>query len=229
MLARQRRLSLIFWLLAPVALVRRLRRRRSGWTPPTPPGPHAGRNMLVMGISCYYHDSALAVVDDDSIRFAIHEERLSRVKHDARFPVRAIGAALDALQLDINDFDRIVFYEDPAVKLDRLWNQVIDYWSRSRHILDESIPKFVQHKLPVAAQLKKHLNYIGPVAHSSHHRSHAASVFFTSPFERAVVITLDGVGEYETAAVHLGEGNRLTKVRAIHFPDSLGLFYSVFT
>ena len=79
--------------------------------------------MLVMGISCYYHDSALAVVDDDSIRFAIHEERLSRVKHDARFPVRAIGAALDALQLDINDFDRIVFYEDPAVKLDRLWNQ----------------------------------------------------------------------------------------------------------
>jgi len=185
--------------------------------------------MLVMGISCYYHDSALAVVDDDSIRFAIHEERLSRVKHDARFPVRAIGAALDALQLDINDFDRIVFYEDPAVKLDRLWNQVIDYWSRSRHIFDESIPKFVQHKLPVAAQLKKHLNYIGPVAHSSHHRSHAASVFFTSPFGRAVVITLDGVGEYETAAVHLGEGNRLTKVRAIHFPDSLGLFYSVFT
>jgi carbamoyltransferase len=185
--------------------------------------------MLVMGISCYYHDSALAVVDDDSIRFAIHEERLSRVKHDARFSVRAIGAALDALQLDINDFDRIVFYEDPAVKLDRLWNQVIDYWSRSRHIFDESIPKFVQHKLPVAAQLKKHLNYIGPVAHSSHHRSHAASVFFTSPFERAVVITLDGVGEYETAAVHLGEGNRLTKVRAIHFPDSLGLFYSVFT
>ena len=121
--------------------------------------------MLVMGISCYYHDSALAVVDDDAIRFAIHEERLSRVKHDARFPVRAIGAALDALELDINDFDRIVFYEDPAVKLDRLWDQVIDYWPRSRHIFDEGIPKFVQHKLPVAAQLKKHLNYIGPVEH----------------------------------------------------------------
>ena len=115
------------------------------------------------------------------------------------------------------------------MKLDRLWDQVIDYWPRSRHIFDESIPKFVQHKLPVAAQLKKHLNYLGPVEHCSHHRSHAASAFFTSPFERAVVVTLDGVGEYETAAVHLGEGNRLTKVRAIHFPDSLGLFYSVFT
>jgi carbamoyltransferase len=131
--------------------------------------------VLVMGISCYYHDSALAVVDDDSIRFAIHEERLSRVKHDARFPVRAIGAVLDALQLDINDFDRIVFYEDPAVKLDRLWNQVIDYWPRSRRLFDESIPKFVQHKLPVAAQLKKHFNYLGPVEHSSHHRTTAHS------------------------------------------------------
>jgi carbamoyltransferase len=182
-----------------------------------------------MGLSCYYHDSALAVVDDDAVRFAIHEERLSRVKHDARFPVRAIGAALDALDVDINDFDRIVFYEDPAVKLDRLWDQVIDYWPRSRHIFDEGVPKFVQQKLPIAAQLKKHLNYLGPVEHSAHHRSHAASAFFTSPFERAVVVTLDGVGEYETAAVHLGEGNRLTKIRAIHFPDSLGLFYSVFT
>ena len=87
----------------------------------------------------------------------------------------------------------------------------------------------MQHKLPIAAQLKKHLNYLGPVEYSEHHRSHAASAFFTSPFERAVVVTLDGVGEYETAAVHLGEGNRLTKLRSIHFPHSLGLFYSVFT
>jgi carbamoyltransferase len=182
-----------------------------------------------MGISCYYHDSAIAVVDDDEISFAIHEERLSRVKHDARFPVRAIGAALDALELDINDFDRIVFYEDPAVKLRRLWDQVIDYWPRSRRIFDDDIPRFAQHKMPIAVQLRHHFNYLGTVEFSEHHRSHAASAFFTSPFERAIVLTLDGVGEYETAAVHLGEGNRLTKVRAIHFPHSLGLFYSVFT
>ncbi len=185
--------------------------------------------MPVMGISCYYHDSAVALVDDEQIRFAIHEERLSRLKHDARFPVLAIGSALKATGLRINDIDRIVFYEDPKVKLGRLWDQVIDYWPRSRRIFDRDIPGFLQHKLPVAAQLRTHMGYHGAVEFSEHHRSHAASAFFTSPFERSVVVTLDGVGEYETAAVHLGEGNRLTKVRSIHFPHSLGLFYSVFT
>jgi carbamoyltransferase len=182
-----------------------------------------------MGLSCYYHDSAIAVVDDNEIKFAIHEERLSRVKQDARFPVRAIGAALDALEIDINDFDRIVYYEDPSVKLRRLWDQVIDYWPRSQHIFDTAIPRFVQQKMPIAAQLRQHFNYLNPVEFSGHHRSHAASAFFTSPFERAIVLTLDGVGEYDTAAVHLGEGNRLTKQRSIRFPHSLGLFYSVFT
>ena len=185
--------------------------------------------MLVMGISCYYHDSAIAIIDDSEIKFAIHEERLSRLKHDARFPVRAIGSGLDALDLQINDFDRIVFYEDPAVKLKRLWDQVIDYWPRSRRIFDHDIPRFVHHKMPIAAQLRAHFNYIRTVEFSEHHRSHAASAFFTSSFERALVVTIDGVGEYETATVHLGEGNRLTKLRSIHFPHSLGLFYSVFT
>ena len=185
--------------------------------------------MLVMGISCYYHDSAIAVVDEREIKFAIHEERLSRQKHDPRFPVHAIGAALDALGIGINDLDRIVFYEDPQLKLGRLWDQVIDYWPRSRRIFDSDIPRFAQHKMPIAAQLRQHFNYAGEVAFSEHHFSHAASAFFTSPFERAVVVTLDGVGEYETAAVYLGEGNRLTKQKAIHFPHSLGLFYSVFT
>ena len=182
-----------------------------------------------MGISCYYHDSAVALVDDEQIRFAIHEERLSRLKHDARFPVLAIGSALKSSGLRINDIDRIVFYEDPKVKLSRLWDQVVAYWPRSRRIFDRDIPGFLHHKLPVAAQLRTHMGYHGAVEFSEHHRSHAASAFFTSPFERAVVVTLDGVGEYETATVHLGEGNRLTKVRSIHFPHSLGLFYSVFT
>lgn len=185
--------------------------------------------MLVMGISCYYHDSAVALADDSEVRFAIQEERLSRVKHDSRFPVLAIGSALKSSGLGINDIDRIVFYEDPNTKLRRLWDQVIDCWPRSRRIFERDIPGFVHHKLPVAAQLRTHIGFHGPVEFSEHHRSHAASAFFTSPFERAVVVTLDGVGEYETATVHLGEGNRLAKVRSIHFPHSLGLFYSVFT
>ncbi len=129
----------------------------------------------------------------------------------------------------INDLDRIVFYEDPTVKLNRLWDQVINYWPRSRRLFDDDLPRFVHHKMPIADQIRQHLGFHGTIENSEHHRSHAASAFFTSPFHRAVVVTLDGVAEYETATVHLGEGNRLRKMRSIHFPHSLGLFYSVFT
>lgn len=185
--------------------------------------------MLVLGISCYYHDSAVALVDERDIKFAIQEERLSRHKQDSRFPSLALGSALGACGLRINDIDRIVYYEDPGVKLRRIWDQVIDSWPRSRAIYDRELPRFVRDKMPIEQQLRTHFLYAGKVEHSEHHRSHAASAFFTSPFERALVVTIDGVGEYETASVHLGEGNRLTKLRSIHFPHSLGLFYSVFT
>jgi carbamoyltransferase len=185
--------------------------------------------MLVMGISCYYHDSAVAILDDNEIKFAIQEERLSRVKHDPRFPVLAVGSALQACGIGINDLDQIIFYEDPKLKLRRLWDQVIADWPRSRHMFEHEIPRFVQHKFPIARQIQGHLGYRGAISCSAHHRSHAASAFFTSPFERAVIVTVDGVGEFETAAVHLGEGNRLIKIRSLHFPHSLGLFYSVFT
>jgi carbamoyltransferase len=185
--------------------------------------------MLRLGISCYYHDSAVAIVDDSEIKFAIQEERLSRRKHDRRFPALAIAHGLQACGVPINDLASIVFYEDPQLKLKRLWDQVIDYWPRSRRMFEHDIPGFVHHKLPIDAQIRNYMGFQGNIEYSEHHRSHAASAFFTSPFERAVVVTLDGVGEYETASVHLGEGNRLKKQRAIHFPHSLGLFYSVFT
>jgi carbamoyltransferase len=185
--------------------------------------------MLRLGVSCYYHDSAAAIVDDGEIKFAIQEERLSRRKHDRRFPALAIAHGLQACGIRINDLASIVFYEDPQLKLKRLWDQVIDYWPRSRRMFEQDIPGFVHHKLPIDAQIRNYMGFQGNIEYSEHHRSHAASAFFTSPFERAVVVTLDGVGEYETASVHLGEGNRLEKQRSIHFPHSLGLFYSVFT
>ena len=185
--------------------------------------------MRVLGISCYFHDAAAALVDDDAIRFAIQEERLSRHKHDARFPALAIGRALESAGMRVNDLDAIVFYEDPQTKLRRLWDQVLDGWPHSRRMFFEDIPYFHRYKLPIAEQTRKHLGYRGNVVFGEHHASHAASAFFTSPFERAVVVTLDGVGEYDTVAVHLGEGNRLRKVRSIRFPHSLGLLYSVFT
>lgn len=185
--------------------------------------------MLRLGISCYYHDSAVAIVDDSEIKFAIQEERLSRRKHDRRFPALAVAHGLQACGVPINDLASVVFYEDPQLKLNRLWDQVIEYWPRSRRMFEQDIPRFVHHKLPIDAQIRNYMGFRGNIEYSEHHRSHAASAFFTSPFERAVVVTIDGVGEYETASVHLGEGNRLEKQRAIHFPHSLGLFYSVFT
>ena len=185
--------------------------------------------MLVMGISCYYHDSAVAIVDENEIKFAIQEERLSRHKHDRRFPALAVARGLQACGITIDDLSKVVFYEDPQLKLNRLWDQIIDNWPRSRRIFDHHLPGFLHHKVPVDQQMRTYFGFAGKFEFSEHHRSHAASAFFTSPFERAIVVTLDGVGEYETAAVHLGEGNRLEKLRSIHFPNSLGLFYSVFT
>jgi carbamoyltransferase len=185
--------------------------------------------MNVLGISCYYHDSAAALVNDEGIQFAIQEERLSRVKHDARFPALSIARALESGRIRVNDLDSIIFYENPQHKLRRLWDQVLDGWPLSRRLFFEDIPYFYKHKLPIAQQLSEHLGYRGKVEFNDHHGSHAASAFFTSPFERAVVVTVDGVGEYDTAAIHIGEGNRLRKVRSMHFPHSLGLLYSVFT
>lgn len=185
--------------------------------------------MRVLGISCYFHDSAVAVVEDDAIRFAVQEERLSRRKHDSRFPTLAISRALQETRLRVEDFDLVAFYEDGGAKLRRLWDQILNDWPRSSRLFFEDVPYYYRHKLPIVQHVRKHIGYRGEVRSGDHHTSHAASTFFTSPFERAVVLTLDGVGEYDTAAVHLGEGNRLRKVRSIHFPNSLGLLYSVFT
>ncbi|NYZ17914.1 hypothetical protein HL658_35685 [Azospirillum sp. RWY-5-1] len=183
----------------------------------------------VIGISCHYHDSAVALVDRGGIVFAMQEERLSRNKHDSRFPTLALSRALEVGQLRIEGLDEIAFYENPEVKFDRIWHQILHDWPNSKELFSVHTPYFWHHRRPVEQQIRANYDYRGPVTFSEHHRSHAASAFYTSPFERALVVTLDGIGEFETAAVHLGEGNSLAKVKSIHFPHSLGLLYSVFT
>ncbi|MBI3419594.1 MAG: hypothetical protein HY053_05635 [Proteobacteria bacterium] len=185
--------------------------------------------MRVLGLSCYYHDAAAALVEDGKIVFAVQEERLSRNKHDSGFPVRAVARAMEYGRCHIQDIDAIAFYEQPEVKLKRLWQQTLLDWPHSWGLFSEEIPRFFHHKLPIEAQIRQHLDYKGRVVLNEHHASHAASAFFTSPFERALVVTMDGVGEFETLTVYLGEGNRLTKIKSVHFPDSLGLLYSVIT
>lgn len=185
--------------------------------------------MKVLGISCFYHDSAVAVVEDGRIVFALQEERVSRLKHDSRFPIMAITRAMEMCKSSINDFDEIVFYEYPDLKLTRIFEQVISGWPRSWRLFSEHLPYFYHFKYPVEKIIRDKLGYRGRIGFCEHHRSHAASAFYTSPFDRALVVTIDGVGEYDTTAVHIGEGNTLRKVASIHFPDSLGLLYSVFT
>ncbi len=184
--------------------------------------------MRILGVSCFYHDAAVATVDDGRITFAIHEERLSRCKHDAALPRLAIRAALAHNGWRAEDVDRVVFYEDPALKLRRLEDQVKRFWPESRFLREVGIPAYLEKKYPVANILRQEFGFRDVVC-GNHHVSHAASSFYTSPFENALVLTLDGVGEYESAAVFLGEGNLLGRVLSIDFPNSLGLFYSVFT
>lgn len=181
-----------------------------------------------LGLSCFYHDSAVAAIEDGRIAFAVQEERLSRIKHDAGLPVRAIARALDFMGWRPSDVDSVVFYENPEWKLRRIQWQFEH--ARPEHRAHETkvVSAFLRNKYPIVDLLRRHYDFPHIVC-GEHHRSHAAAAFFTSPFERAVVVTIDGVGESESAAVFLGEGNTLTRVRSIHFPHSLGLFYSVFT
>jgi carbamoyltransferase len=182
----------------------------------------------ILGVSCFFHDSAVAAIDHGRIAFAIQEERLSRVKHDAALPTRSIAKALEVVGWRPSDVDTVAFYENPEWKLERIREQ-LDL-ARPEHSTDRPriLTAFLQHKYPVANLLRREFDFPRIVC-GEHHRSHAAAAFFTSPFERAAVVTIDGVGESETTAVFIGEGNKLRRVRSIHFPHSLGLFYSVFT
>jgi carbamoyltransferase len=185
--------------------------------------------MKVLGISCFYHDAAVAAVEDDRICFAIQEERLSRIKHDPRFPTLGIAKALDFCGWRVDDLDLIVFYENPDLKLRRLYDQVVAGWPRSWRLYCEHLPRFYRDKYPIERIVQERLGYRGEVRTMEHHFSHAASAFFTSSFGDALIVSIDGVGEFETTAVYYGQGNRLQKVASIHFPDSLGLLYSVLT
>lgn len=224
--------SLSYLALGPASLLKRMQGWRSGWQYPGS-GPiwprHEKPVERVLGLSCHYHDSAVALVESGRISFAMQEERLSRRKHDSRFPMLALSRALGVAGISMSEIDEVAFYENPNVKFDRIWNQILHDWPNSSELHDFHAPYFWHHKRPVEQQIRDGYNYSGPISLSEHHRSHAASSFFTSPFERALVVTIDGLGEFETIAVHLGEGNELRKLKSLHFPHSLGLLYSVFT
>ena len=182
-----------------------------------------------LGLSFFYHDSAAALVDDSTIKFAIHEERISRRKQDDGFPAMAVQAALDWEGIDISDIDRIAFYETPDIKLDRLKQQVLTDWPHSRDLHEKHLPNFLAHKYQIEKIIRQRTRYPGPIDFFEHHHSHAASAFYTSPYEEALILTVDGVGEWDCLGVFTGRGNEIKKQCSVRFPDSLGLFYSTFT
>lgn len=191
----------------------------------------------ILGISAYYHDSAAALLRDGEIVAAAQEERFTRKKHDPRFPARSIHYCLQEAGLALRDLEYVVFYDKPLVKFERLLETYLSYAPNGFRSFVAAMPVWLKEKLYLKTTLKRELAALGgckvnglpPLLFAEHHQSHAASAFYFSPFERAAVLCLDGVGEWATTSTWRGEGNRLTPLWEIDFPHSLGLLYSAFT
>ena len=190
----------------------------------------------ILGISAFYHDSAAALIKDGKIVAAAQEERFSRIKHDQKYPFNAIKYILDEANLKLNEVEHIVFFEKPFLKFERLLETYMAFAPKGFKSFSISMPIWLREKLFqkkfLFDKLKQHdenFNDISKIKFSEHHYSHAASAFYPSPFEEAIILTLDGVGEWATTTVAIGKKNKLEMVKEIHFPHSLGLLYSAFT
>ena len=192
--------------------------------------------MRILGISAFYHDSAAALIDDGEILAAAQEERFSRKRHDAGFPRRAIAYCLDGLGANPGEVDYVAFYDKPFLKFERLLESYLAFAPLGFRSFSMAVPLWLREKLFQKSLLCGELKSLLPefdgenrLLFPEHHQSHAASAFFPSPFEEAVVLTMDGVGEWATTTVGIGRGNDLKVMKEIHFPHSLGLLYSAFT
>jgi carbamoyltransferase len=192
--------------------------------------------MKILGISAFYHDSAAALVADGEIVAAAQEERFTRKKHDARFPIHAVRYCLEQAGCKASDLDSVVFYDKPFLKFERLLETYLAVAPMGFASFRMALPLWIREKLFQKDLLESHLKQLAPdidwaakLRFTEHHLSHAASAFFPSPFEEAVVLTMDGVGEWATTSVAHGHGNQLEILKEIHFPHSLGLLYSAFT
>ena len=194
--------------------------------------------MYILGISAYYHDSAACLVQDGEIVAAAQEERFTRKKHDPGFPRRAVENCLDQAGIGIKDLKYVVFYDKPLIKFERLLETYLGFAPKGIQSFLAAMPVWMKEKLFLRNLLQKEMLACSNGLHKSelpeflfgeHHESHAASAFYASPYERAGVLCMDGVGEWATTSAWLGEGNTLTPLWEIPFPHSIGLLYSAFT
>lgn len=185
--------------------------------------------MLILGISAFYHDSAACLVRDGVVVAAAQEERFSRIKHDAAFPRQAIDACLRSIGADANEIEIVSFYEQSALKMDRLIKTYLSYAPQGLGSFLKAMPIWFSEKLWLDKVIRRELGFKGPIVTPRHHDSHAASAFLPSPFDRAAVLTMDGVGEWSTLSYGIAAGNGFEILDETRFPHSLGLLYSAFT
>ena len=185
--------------------------------------------MKILGISCFYHDAAAALVVDGQLVAAGAEERFSRIKHDQELPRQAVAFCLEKAGLDINDLNHVVFYDKPFTKFDRILTGYIATPVRSFRPFVKAMPAWLRRKLWTDHVIHRELGYDGDVLYVPHHLSHAAGAFYGSAFDRAAILTVDGVGEWATASIGEGENNRVRLLKEMHYPHSVGLLYSAFT
>ena len=192
--------------------------------------------MRILGISALYHDSAAALIDDGEILAAAQEERFTRIKHDARFPENAIAYCLAAAGTNMSEIDLAAFYDKPFLKFERLLETYVSFAPKGFKSFRVAMPIWLREKLFQKDLLRKEFkkfdadfDWQNKLLFAEHHQSHAASAFYPSPFEEALVLTMDGVGEWATTSVAIGAGNKLNVTKELHFPHSLGLLYSAFT
>ncbi|MDB6139519.1 MAG: Nodulation protein nolO [Verrucomicrobiaceae bacterium] len=185
----------------------------------------------ILGLSAYYHDSAAALVRDGQIVAAAQEERFTRLKHDPVFPTHAAHYCLKEAALQIEDLDYVAFYDKPLQKFDRLIETYLAFAPRGLRSFMMAMPLWLKTKLHLPREIRKALDgrYQKRVVFTGHHESHAASAYFPSPFDKAAILTVDGVGEWDTATIGIGEGNKIRLLKTMRFPHSLGLLYSAFT
>jgi carbamoyltransferase len=185
--------------------------------------------MNILGLSAFYHDSAACLVRDGEIIAAAQEERFTRKRHDADFPKQAVEYCLQEAGIKVSDLDYVGFYDKPFIKFERILETYLSIAPTGLKQFLSAIPIWLKDKLWTRENIRKHLDYSGPILFSEHHESHAASAFYPSPFDEAAVLTMDGVGEWATTSIGVGKGHQLDLLQELSFPHSLGLLYSAFT
>ena len=185
--------------------------------------------MYILGISCFYHDSSAALIKNGAVVAGAAEERFTRKKHDSSFPINAINYCLKSAGITISDVAHVGFYEKPVLKFERVLSQHLETFPLSYKTFLISMPSWLNEKLRVVKIIRKKLKYKGDVLFVEHHLAHAASAFLVSPFKKAAIVTVDGVGEWSTTTYGIGNNNEMELLKEIKFPNSIGLLYSTIT